>query len=88
MLTEKAIEILNQMASNMRKIEKHYQPVNGMDSDEHKTIRVMAQAIAFLLELIEQTDDQIKENEAAMREASEKLDEMFPFLFKKNDKAS
>ena len=82
MLTDKATEILNQTIFNMKKIDEACQPVNGTDTDMHKVIRVMAQAIAFLSEIIKQADDELRKNEASIQERLKEAEEMFPFIFK------
>ena len=67
MLNDRAIEELNVMLKNMREIEKNLQPKNGADSDLNKTLRVMAQCLAILIEI------RLEEDEA-MRAAVAKLD--------------
>ena len=68
MLNDRAIEALNVMLKNMRKIYEKFQPENGTDSDLSKTLRVMAQCLAVLIYI------RLEEAEA-MRAAMANLDQ-------------
>ena len=67
MLNERAIEVLNVMLENMRKIDEKFQPENGTDSDLNKALRAMAQCLAVLIKI------RLEEDEA-MKAAVAKLD--------------
>jgi len=68
MLNKRAIEILNVMLENMRKIDEKFQPTDGTDSDLNKTLRAMAQCLAVLIKI------RLEEDEA-MKAAVAKLDQ-------------
>ena len=73
MLNDRAIEALNVMLKNMRKIDKKLQPENGTDSDLNKTLRVMAQCLAVLIKIRLEEDEAMKAAVANLDQEAERL---------------